>query len=446
MSEWKEYYLTELGQLARGKSKHRPRWAPHLYGGNYPFIQTGEITATDKYIDKYENTYSEAGLAQSKLWPKNTLCITIAANIAEIAILKFPACFPDSVLGFIPDEEKGDLDFIFYTLKYFRNRIQNLAIGSVQDNINLGTFKLIKFNIPPLNEQRQIAAILSSLDDEIDLLRRQNDTLEQIAQTLFKRWFVEFEFPVQLSESGFSGLNDLQDEEWKDGQNEEWKDFQDEARSHSCSSFNPENPDSDTYKSSGGKMVPSELGEIPAGWRVGVLNDEFEIIMGQSPPGTSYNENGEGMIFFQGRTDFGFRFPTIRLYTTDPKRIAEKFDTLVSVRAPVGDVNMAFEKCCIGRGLSAVRSKYKPYCYYKIKSFKGQFNIFESEGTVFGSLSKENFNNLENLIPPKETILAFDKIVRPIDMKIYNNEKQIQTLTRLRDILLPKLVSGKIRV
>ena len=114
MSEWKDFKLSDIGLLQRGRSRHRPRYAFHLYGGKYPFIQTGEIREARKYIANYEKTYCEAGLEQSKLWPKGTLCITIAANIAELAILSFDACFPDSVLGFIPNDELADLDFIYY--------------------------------------------------------------------------------------------------------------------------------------------------------------------------------------------------------------------------------------------------------------------------------------------------------------------------------------------
>lgn len=160
----------------------------------------------------------------------------------------------------------------------------------------------------------------------------------------------------------------------------------------------------------------------------------------------TFNENKQGIIFFQGRTDFGFRFPTIRLYTTEPSRIAEKFDVLVSVRAPVGDVNLASEKCCIGRGLAAVKSQYKSYCLHKIKSFKKLFNVFESEGTVFGSINKQSFNSLESIIPINKVIKDFEAIITTIDQKFYVNDLQIQTLTKIRDSLLPKLMSGQIRV
>ena len=191
MSEWRELKLADLGTFQRGRSRHRPRYAFHLYGGKYPFVQTSEVRTARKYIKEYEQTYSEVGLEQSKLWPKDTLCIKIAANIAELAILSFDACFPDSILGFIPDEDEADLDFIYYTLTHFQRELKHIGEGSVQDNINLGTFQDILFPIPSLPEQKAIASVLSSFDDKIDLLHRQNKTLEAMAETLFRQWFVE---------------------------------------------------------------------------------------------------------------------------------------------------------------------------------------------------------------------------------------------------------------
>src|SRR5215471_20504394 len=122
---WHIARLPELGELNRGRSRFRPRYAEHLYGGPYPFIQTGDIKNSSGRITQYTQTYSEAGLAQSRLWPARTMCITIAANIAETAILTFPACFPDSVVGFIADESKCDVRFIEYLFRYLRDRIQH---------------------------------------------------------------------------------------------------------------------------------------------------------------------------------------------------------------------------------------------------------------------------------------------------------------------------------
>jgi len=177
MEKWQEYKLNEVGLLKRGKSKHRPRYAFHLYGGPYPFIQTGDVKAAEKYITTFSQTYSEEGLKQSMLWEKGTLCITIAANIADIAILGFDACFPDSVLGFQADENMCDQDFVYYLLILAKKELLSYADGSAQDNINLGTFEKVNFLFPPLRTQHLIAEVLSSLDNKIGLLTSQNTTL-----------------------------------------------------------------------------------------------------------------------------------------------------------------------------------------------------------------------------------------------------------------------------
>src|ERR1035438_2304429 len=159
--------------------------------------------------------------------------------------------------------------------------------------------------------------------------------------------------------------------------------------------------------------------------------------MGQSPLGEALNEVGEGIIFYQGSTDFGFRFPEPRIYTTTPTRLAKKFDTLVSVRAPVGDMNMAIAECCLGRGVAAFRYKENPeyhsYTYYKMRSLMGQIKQFEDSGTVFGSIGKEDFKKLENIIPDKIIINLFQERIKPLDNKIFCNTDQIRTLTKLRD-------------
>jgi type I restriction enzyme S subunit len=170
---WVEKTLEEVSStFGRGKSKHRPRNAPHLYGGNYPFIQTGDIRNANHAIATYTQTYSEAGLAQSKLWPKGTLCITIAANIAETAILDFDACFPDSVIGVVADPAKADVGFIEYLLQFFKARIKAMGKGSAQANINLGTFENEGFPFPPLAEQRRIVTQLDTLAAETQRLAR----------------------------------------------------------------------------------------------------------------------------------------------------------------------------------------------------------------------------------------------------------------------------------
>ncbi|HPH38013.1 MAG TPA: restriction endonuclease subunit S [Sediminibacterium sp.] len=257
----------------------------------------------------------------------------------------------------------------------------SLTTGSAQGVINTKSIAELIVPLPPTEEALEISDLFESIEGKIDLLHRQNKTLEQLAETLFRQWFVE---------------------------------------------------------------------EAEEGWEVGTLEDEFEFIMGQSPSGETLNENKEGMIFFQGRSDFGFRFPEPRVYTTLATRIAKSLDTLVSVRAPVGDINMAFEECCLGRGVAAFRYRHKPefysYTYYKMRSLAEQIKQFEDCGTVFGSIGKDDFKKLECIIPPNELILRFQENVKPIDDKIKSNTKQVSTLTQLRDTLLPKLMNGQVRI
>lgn len=281
------------------------------------------------------------------------------------------------------DKDKVDPYFAYYWFAsdYMQRWIINWDTGSTIPLINLSVLKSLPIPYPSLPEQKAIADVLSSLDDKIDLLQRQNQTLESLAQTLFRQWFVE------------------------------------EARDE---------------------------------WEEGVIPDEFDFTMGLSPPGSSYNENGDGTPMFQGNADFGFRFPSNRVYTTDPRRFAEKFDTLISVRAPVGAQNMAYEKCCIGRGVAAFRYKENPgyytYTYYKLWSLMDEIQQFNNEGTVFGSISKRDFMAFEIILPPVEIVERFQRIVKPIDDKAIANVHQIRTLEKLRDTLLPKLMSGAVRV
>ncbi|MCU0323706.1 MAG: restriction endonuclease subunit S [Spirosomaceae bacterium] len=284
---------------------------------------------------------------------------------------------------FLCDEVRINKDYLYYilTTDKYQDYLFNTGAGSGQPN--LSPELILQTEIPwvEYNEQTAIASVLSSLDDKIDLLHRQNATLEKMAETLFRQWFVE---------------------------------------------------------------------EAKEGWEMGKLGDEFDFVMGASPPGESYNEEGNGVPMYQGNADFGFRFPTNRVFTTDPKRFAEKFDTLISVRAPVGEQNMANERCCIGRGVAAFRFKidnsFYTYTYYKMKSLMNDIKQFNETGTVFGSISKSDFESIDAIIPDLETINRFQTEVKPIDDKVITNTTQIRTLTALRDTLLPKLMSGEIKV
>src|SRR3989344_5807660 len=378
----KGWKMTTLGEVAKVIGGGTPKTdVPEYWGGEIPWLSVVDFNDDSRWVYKTEKTITNKGLQNSSTSLLNTgdLIISARGTVGAFAQLKFPMAFNQSCYG-LRAKENSENNFLYYLLKQSIQQIKRNVHGAVFDTITRDTFDQVVVEVPPLPEQRMIVAVLSSLDDKIELLREQNKTLEATAQVIFKEWFTR---PTQ---------------------------------------------------------------KLSKDWRLGRLADEFEILMGQSPAGESYNENGEGTIFFQGRTDFGFRFPSTRLYTKSPKRMAEKLDVLVSARAPVGDINMASDTCCIGRGVAAVKSEFKSYAYYKIKTLKRNFENFESSGTIFGSMNKDDFNGIEVSIPDKDLVRKFDSLAKPIDEKIYNNSVQLETLSKLRDTILPKLMRGEVRV
>lgn len=230
MAKQQVYKLNELGFIGRGKSKNRPRNDPILYGGKYPFFQTGDVKEAELYLRYYSQTYNEVGLAQSKLWQPGTLCITIAANIAETAILAIPGCFPDSIVGFIADPNKTDVRYIKYHIDTIKLKMQNVSKGTTQDNLSLDKLLSFDFKVPSLEYQRRIASILSSYDDLIENNTRRIAILEEMARRIYEEWFIHFRFP------GHEKV----------------------------------------------KMVDSELGKIPEGWEVCQLVNVIELAYGKA--------------------------------------------------------------------------------------------------------------------------------------------------------------------
>lgn len=193
--EWQKKRLDEMGTISRGRSKHRPRNDPDLFGGDYPFIQTADVKDANLYITNYSQTYNEKGLAQSKLWQPGTLCITIAANIADTGILGIPACFPDSVMGFVPFDDVSDVKFVKYLFNILQKECQSISKGTAQDNLSWEKLSQIKFPCPDIKIQRKIVSILSAYDDLIENNNKQIKLLEEAAQKLYKEWFVKLNFP-----------------------------------------------------------------------------------------------------------------------------------------------------------------------------------------------------------------------------------------------------------
>lgn len=191
---WIHKSLAEVSsEFGRGKSTHRPRNAPSLYGGKYPFIQTGDVRNADHLVLEYSQTYNEKGLAQSKLWPKGTICITIAANIAETGILGFDACFPDSVIGMVVDPSQSNNKLVEYLLQFFKAELQAQGKGSAQDNINLATFKNQKFPFPPLKVQNKLVKELDEMAEQTRRLKASYEarllSITDLKQSILQRAF-----------------------------------------------------------------------------------------------------------------------------------------------------------------------------------------------------------------------------------------------------------------
>ena len=323
-------------------------------------------------------------------------------------------CIAQDMVAIRANPERVYPKFLFAVLRSpnVQEKIGQLHVGTLIPHFKKGDFDKLLLPIPGRKEQVFIGDTYFEFSAKIDLNRRMNETLEAIARALFKSWFVDFD-PVRAKAEG-----------------------RDPGLPKSLADLFPDS------------LEDSELGEIPKGWRIGPVDEEFDLTMGQSPPGETYNEEGEGLPFYQGRADFGVRFPTRRVYCTAPTRHASAGDTLVSVRAPVGDINMATELCAIGRGVAAARHKTgsRSYSYQFMCSIEGVFARFEAEGTVFGSIGKKDFRAIPCIMPPHGLVLALEGCLTPIDDRIEVNDRESRTLAALRDTLLPKLISGELRM
>lgn len=377
MTEWKEYKFSDFVEI--NPSVKIPKGIP------VSFVEMKDLDCSVRYCESSqlkELTGGSRFMNGDTLFARITPCLE-NGKICQVRNLKNGYGFGSTEFHvFRGKEGVSDNGFVYYLSRWDEVRDfaeHNLEGSSGRQRVSKEAFDNLFLILPPLPTQRRIASILSSLDDKIDLLHRENATLEQMAETMFRQWFV-----VEAKE------------EWEEGK----------------------------------------------------LGDEFAFTMGQSPSGNSFNEEGIGVPMYQGNADFGFRFPKRRVYTTQPTRFAEVNDTLISVRAPVGAQNMAMERCCIGRGVAAFRYKNNPSCYsytyYKLKSLLEEIKQFNDNGTVFGSISKSDFENLDIVIPDENTIASFQQQVKTIDDKIINNNNEIQTLIQTRDGLLPRLMNNEI--
>ena len=404
---WKISKLAELGTFARGVSKHRPRNDPKLFeNGKYPLVQTGDVKEATLYLSKHEQEYGDFGLKQSKLWNTGTLCITIAANIAETAILAYPMCFPDSIVGFSAYPEKSSEEFMYYIFEYIKKSIQNAATGSIQDNINLEYLMSLDFKIPEKKYQDMIVLILSSIDRKILINNAINDNLEQQAKLLYNYWFIQFNFP---DENG--------------------------------------NP----YYSSGGQLVWNKnlQQEIPQDWRSGNLYDIADYINGIACQKYRPSDEEHSLPVVKIREmNGGITNDTERVSSTIPaKNVISSGDILFSWSASLEVIMWYGGDAGLNQHIFKVVPKSyfsSEYVYLQLSEYLIHFiKIAEARKTTMGHITSEHLQDSHIILPPANIIKKFSEYVRPI----YQMKKQIANetseLIKLRDWLLPMLMNGQ---
>ena len=363
------------------------------------------------------------GLAQSRLWPVNTLAITIAANIAETAILTYPACFPDSVVGFVADESKCDVRFIEYVFRHLRSQIQHdhVGTGSVQDNINLQTLDELRFLAPPLAEQQAIAHVLGTLDDKIELNQRMNRTLEEMARSIFQDWFVDFG-PTRAKMEGLDPYlpPDL------------WDLFPDE-------------------------LVDSELGEIPEGWEVEGLGQVVEVF-GGATPSTKISEYWEGGTHCWATPKDLSKITSPILLETERKvtdaglnkissGLLPSGTLLLSSRAPIGYLAISEVPVAINQGFIAMPPRDAPSNWYMMLWCKASHEeiISHANGSTFLEISKANFRKIPMVLPDRELLSEVDNFLGSLYRRVSVNQRESQAMATKRDELLPVLLSGELK-
>ena len=382
---WQECKLDDLGFVGRGKSKHRPRNDPSLYGGDYPFVQTGDIKNATLHLTDYSQTYNEKGFSQSKLWEPETLCITIAANIADTAILGKKACFPDSIVGFIADPQKADVRFVKYYIDTIKLQMQNVSKGTTQDNLSLDKLLRFNFRVPPLILQHKIAYVISAYDYLIENSNRRIKILEGMAQIIYNEWFVKFRFPEHSKV----------------------------------------------------KMVKSELGEIPEGWEVILVRDAIErISAGKRYDNKSALPKGKVPILDQGKSG------VIGYHNNEPDVMASEGKPLiVFANHTCYQTLVMFPFSSIQNVLPFIASSDKQRDIYwlhyatkdvvKFNDYKGHYPEFISKKVI---------------LPLEDICSNFGHIVKSLLQLKYRLEQKNVILQQTRDLLLPRLISGELDV
>lgn len=403
---WEYVTLDKLGDVSRGRSKHRPRNDASLFGGDYPFIQTADVKDAPFYITSYSDTYNEKGLAQSKLWHKGTLCITIAANIADTAILGIDACFPDSVMGFLPYKGVSDVRFVKYAFDMLQRDMRQISQGTAQDNLSWQKLSTIKFPKPPIEIQERIADLLVLYEDLIENNQMQIKLLEEAAQRLYKEWFIDLHFP---------GCEEV---EIIDG--------------------------------------------VPEGWKKIPLGNVLQVVRGRSYSSKELSDK-EGVLMVNLsniRPYGGYNRDQEKHYTgkVNDNQYVETHDLLMGVtdmtqeRRTVGRVAIVpnlHAKAMISMDLiKLVPVAGSPLFYYALLNYGGYSEVISrfANGTNVLHLRPDVLDIVDAVIPDVRLQNSFVEFFKSIQNRLDVLQDEMIIAAEARDRLLPKLMSGEIEL
>lgn len=384
---------TPLSSVAQLESGHTPsRRHPEYWDGGIPWIGIRDATQNHgrTLTDTFQNV-SQQGLDNSsaRLLPENTVCLSRTASVGYVVVMGKPMATSQDFVNWVCGP--GILyQYLKYILLAEKASLLQFASGTTHQTIYYPEAKAFHVLLPPLPEQRAIAAILGALDDKIELNRKMNETLEQMAQAIFKSWFIDF-----------------------DGHTE----FED-----------------------------SELGRIPKGWSVGTLNSWAQIIMGSSPSSASYNTIGQGYPLVNGPVEFGPYFPVQSKWTSEPTRLSETGDLIFCVRGSTTGRSVKSDGTyCLGRGVCGIRAKHQRFVDACVSAHLPRL-LERATGSVFPNLGTADLNGFKVVSPPNTEVERYEATVSPLLLRVEANHRETCTVADLRDTLLPRLISGQLRV
>ena len=394
--EWEVYPLSEVVEDAIVGSTPLKKISKYWANGTIPWLTNKEVEyGKINYIEDTEEKVNVIALEETnlRLVPPNSLIISFTASVGKVVINKVPITTNQQFISFVLKSIPDTVKYLGYFFLLNRELIESFSGATPFSFITKEKALQIPIIFPPLSEQSRIATVLSWFDDLIEVKKRQNEILEKTAMAIFKSWFIDFE------------------------------PFRD------------------------GEFVYSEEleKEIPKGWEVKKIGEVAEIIMGQSPPSKFYNEDGIGIPFIQGKGQLGKYTPQTTIFCSCDGKLARIYDILLTVRAPVGELNLADKEYIIGRGTASIRSNYWPFLFLYFNFNRELLKSLE-KGTTYDAIVKEDIENLLVVIPPSHILQSFHSLVEPLFQKIILNQKQIMTLRKIRDTLLPLLIFGKLRV